>query len=63
MTDLTSFYIGSYTWGENYLSCLECGWSSPEDQWETLADLVRLAEAHTCTVTVEGELTSKAISG
>jgi hypothetical protein len=62
MVDLEDFYLGTYTWGEMYLECRCCCWSVQEERWETLGDLVRLAEGHACAVVVEGELAAPELS-
>ena len=62
MVDLAKFCVGTYSWGEMYLQCNECCWSCEESSWETLADLVRLAEEHRCATVVEGALASRQLA-
>ena len=63
MVDLERFSIGTYSWGEMYLQCNECLCGPTEEEFgETLADIVRLAEAHRCVSVVEGALASRQLA-
>lgn len=54
MTDLSRFCVNVFRDGDAELECSGCFWSVDMDSDNNLGKLVALAEAHRCTVVVEG---------
>lgn len=54
MSDLSRFSIGISSLGDSDLECSDCYWRAELTSDNNLAELVTLAEAHRCTVVVEG---------
>lgn len=59
MGDLSQFTIGTYSWGEPYIMCLECCWTG--ELPGNLQETVDYAEGHRCQQTVDGQLAPREI--